>query len=651
MWRYIRLHRFGSLALLLGLSVVVFFIVRSALIFKTWPHIDASLGKILQIYSVGFIYDLVLVAYFVTPLIIYLTLLPERIRRHSIHLKIIYIVFYLLIWGLLFDAIAEWFFWNEFGVRFNFISVDYLVYWREIFGNVYESYPVIPLLIALFAVTGLITWALRRFILYTLRVRQPLPSRLAWGAALLSVPLLSLALVDDNLRNISYNHYEKELAGNGIYQFFQAFRYDDLHYSDAYIKRDDAQVLAQLREELRTPHSQYLSRDPQDITRLITSPQPERRLNVILVVIESLSAKYLNALGGQHETSLTPYLDSLVEQSLLFTQVYAAGTRTVRGLEAITLSLPPHPGSSLIKRNNATSFFSIGTVFQSKGYDSQFIYGGHAHFDNMGPFFSQHGFGVVDRNAFSPQEISFENIWGVADEDLYRKVLRQAQQSQQAQKPFFFLVMTTSNHRPFTYPKDKIDIPSGTGGRHGAVRYTDYAIQQFMAQAQQQPWFDDTVFVFVADHGAESSGKMDLSLETFHIPLMVYSPKHVAPGKIHTLASQIDVAPTILDLLHFQYTSRFFGKSIRQTPPEQGRALLANYPKLGFYQGRYLYMLGINQSTIRIDHSLGENDAITPLTADSKELDRMIAYYQGAEFLYRTSVERREKISEAQGLR
>nr|WP_305908673.1 LTA synthase family protein [Methylomarinum sp. Ch1-1]MDP4521523.1 LTA synthase family protein [Methylomarinum sp. Ch1-1] len=226
----------------------------------------------------------------------------------------------------------------------------------------------------------------------------------------------------------------------------------------------------------------------------------------------------------------------------------------------------------------------------------------------------------------------FENAWGVADDDLLRRALKEADREFAANKPFLFHIMTTSNHRPYTYPEGKIDIPSGTG-RSGGVKYTDYALKEFIAAAKDKPWFDDTVFVLVADHCAGSARKAALPVEKYHIPLFIYAPKHVKPGKITTLSSQIDVAPTLLGLLNFSYDSHFFGKDILQMPAKQGRALIGNYQKLGLLKNNKLTYLAPQQQVFVIDDPLNKNELLSPENEQELVQENM-AYYQAADYIW-----------------
>ena len=372
-------------------------------------------------------------------------------------------------------------------------------------------------------------------------------------------------------------------------------------------------------------------------TRHIPAEGPEKRLNLIVVVEESLSAEYLGSFGNKE--NLTPNLDRLAGQSLLFTNLYATGTRTVRGLEALTLSIPPLPGTSIVKRPNNGGFRSWGEILAAKGYDNKYIYAGYGYFDNMNAFFSGNGFKVVDRANFAKDEISFANIWGVCDEDLFRKTIREAGASHAAGKPFFSMVMTTSNHRPYSYPEGRIDIPSKTG-RRGAVKYADYAIGRLIAEASREPWFKDTIFVIVADHCASSAGKTDMPLKKYEIPLLVYAPHHIKPGLVGQLMSQIDVAPTILGLMNQSYDTDFLGRDILKADGAIPRAFISTYQKLGYLTEDQLLVLGPRQYAAQLPGgpSAGLHDRGDHL--NSSTWTDMLAYYQGADYIYRNRLNR-----------
>ncbi len=256
----------------------------------------------------------------------------------------------------------------------------------------------------------------------------------------------------------------------------------------------------------------------------------------------------------------------------------------------------------------------------------------------MNAFFDGNGFKVVDRANFATDEISFANIWGVCDEDLFRKTIREAGASHAAGKPFFSMVMTTSNHRPYSYPDGRIDIPSKSG-RKGAVKYADYAIGRLLAEAGREPWFKDTIFVIIADHCASSAGKTDMPLKKYEIPLLVYAPQQIRPGLVGQLMSQIDVAPTLLGLMNQSYDTDFLGRDILKADGATPRAFISTYQKLGYLTENQLLVLGPRQyvAQYRVNRQQG---SMTAVPLEQQQLDDMLAYYQGADYIYRNRLNR-----------
>ena len=628
--------RLRPLFVLLGLFVVLSTATRVILLVQAWGELDAGPRLLAMIFATGFFFDCVTFSYFAIPFALVLLLLPDGARRSRYMRPFTYAVFFAATYFLLFDAAAEYFFFDEFGTRFNFIAVDYLVYTTEVVRNIQESYPLPRILGALFAIDVLLILAIRKLIDGSIlppdksspyKVR----GRMRHGAALAALPVLSFAFVNVSMTGISGNNFANELAGNGIYDFGAAFRNNELDFDRFYATEEKPHVLAGLRELLREPNSRYVNDDPADITREVRRDGPEKRLNVIVIVEESLSAEFLGAYGNTK--GLTPNLDRLAGESLLFTRLYATGTRTVRGLEAIDLSIPPLPGASIVKRPKNEEFFSWGSVMREKGYDTKFIYAGYGYFDDMNHFFAHNGFDIVDRTDFAKEEISFANVWGVCDEDLFSRTIREAGKSHAAGRPFFSMVMTTSNHRPFTYPEGKIDIPSHTG-REGGVKYADYAIGRFLEQAGKEAWFRETLFVIVADHCAGSAGKTALPVKRYEIPMMIYAPSHVRPQRVDRLASQIDIAPTVLGLLNASYRTKFFGRDILAPGPPRERAFLSTYQMLGYMDGGSLVVLEPRRKVASYAYRRKDGH-LTPASDMSRQVEETLAYYQGVNIMYK----------------
>ncbi len=552
--------------------------------------------------------------------------------RDTIRYWLFSFVIFLFVVILLQNAISEFFFWNEFGVKYNFIAVDYLVYTNEVIGNIMQSYPVIPLFSTLFIVAGLVTYFLVKKSKNYIENIPTIVEKIKisgvyfglFGMSLFVIPFLSTKENSDNI-------FANELEANGIYKFYQAFMNSELDYFKFYKTLPEKEAYGLLNNQITGSISGTTLRD-------IKSAAAENHKNVVLITIESYSAEFLKMYGN--EQNITPFLDSLATKSLVFSNLYAVGNRTVRGLEAVTLCLPPTAGESVVKRVDNKNKFSTGSVFKQKGYNVKYLYGGDTYFDNMQDFFVGNGYEIIDKKTFKPNEITFQNIWGVCDEDMYNKAITEMNSEFKENKPFFNHIMTVSNHRPFTYPNNKIDIPGDAKSREGGVKYTDFAMKEFFNKAKKQPWFANTVFVILADHCASSSGKTELPIDKYRIPAMVYSPGFIVPKHYTNLMSQIDVMPTVFGLLNFNYQSKFFGQDVLKSDYKP-RALIATYQNLGLIKDTILTIISPKQQVKQLQLTLIPNPKVASefqLLYDQKPIakprldleNETISYYQTA---------------------
>ena len=600
-----RAPRYLTLVWVAGLFVAVNTITRLGLLALEADAHNLVPWRMLPIIVIGLIYDAAVVSYLLIPFALTALLLPDRPWGRKAHALMASVLVGASVFGMLFTAVAEGLFWHEFAARFNFIAVDYLVYTRETLGNIRQSFPVIPLLFGVVIATLGVFFAMRRRLwAAAFAPAGTLPNRLLLTSMLLLAPVGSFLLIGDAPREALATTAARELAGNGYYEFVRAFRNNDLDYHTFYITMPERAARLEMREEFEEARSASVFTDgAHPLERKVAATGPLRRMHVVLVTMESLGADFLGAFGGRK--GLTPNLDRLAGEGLKFTQMYATGTRTVRGLEALALSIPPTPGHAVLTRKNNKGFQTLGGVLREQGYAPLFLYGGYSYFDNMQDFFAGNGYTVVDRNSLSKTEISHETVWGVADEDLFKLLLREIDARVASNAKVFAHVMTTSNHRPFTYPSGRIDIASGSG-REGAVKYADWAIGKLMAEASSRAWFKDTLFVFIADHTSHARGRTDLPPENYHIPLIFYAPNHLAPATIDNIASQIDVGPTILAFLNVSYTSRFFGQDILTEGRHHQRALMANYLTVGHMENGILVELSPKQRARVLNSQTGE---------------------------------------------
>lgn len=617
----------SSLSARVALSFLLLsLLTRMALLALSLPVAGGHAGNWIVAFLLGSISDLATLAFALLPVALFELLLPQSFPRLSAFLR--GGAFAFITFTLLFTAASEVIFWQEFGCRFNFIAVDYLVYTREVLDNIRQSYPVGPLLalVAALALVPTIFWRRHWLAANHIGYRQ----RATLVLILLVAGCLSWSLWNSDRPAVTRNHYANELAGNGIYNFFSAYRNNELNYNAYYPTLPAAELDSHMQALGLAPA--YSSHAPGKAP-VIAAALPTHPKNVVMITVESLSADYLGTFGNSQ--GLTPNLDKLAKEGLLFTNLYAAGTRTVRGLEALSLSVPPTPGQSIVRRPGNENLATLGAALNRNGYHSWYVYGGYGYFDNMNYYFSHNSYEVVDRSDIPGKDVGFANAWGMSDEYLFAQASKLLDRETKS-GPQFLMVMTTSNHRPYTYPDGRIDIKS-PGGREGAVKYTDYAIGKFIADARQHSWFKDTVFVIVADHCASSAGKTSLPVYRYHIPAIIYAPASIRPQQENRMVSQIDIAPTLLGLLGLPAEAHFFGKDVLHDPHYTPRALIANYQEVAYLQGDQLLMLAPHKPArqFRVENSEGEKEKQTEVAVDPALLKTAITYYQGAAEAFR----------------
>jgi len=634
--------------------VLASFIVRLALLLISIGKADLTLLAIARIFGEGFLFDAGVAVFFATPYALYLLLLPSKWNHSIINRCITYCGFFLSVLILMFSFFAEFTFWNEFESRFNFIAVDYLIYTYEVINNINESYPLPLLISGTLLTTFLVTLLFKKknYFAYTFAGTKRFTSRLLVFGCIIFVAIFYVAAIPNSMAESSANRYQNELAKAGIFSFFSAFKNNELNYRQFYKVIENKQAFAGVRKELKESGTTFLS-DGFSINRQVVSDNEMVKPNVIMITIESLSADFMAHFGNNK--NLTPTLDSLWDKSVTFNNMYATGTRTVRGMEALSLSIPPTPGNSIVRRQNNENLTTVGYLFQQKGYETSFFYGGDGYFDNMNKFFGSNGFSITDRgrniletdklnsprNTIPDSLVHFENAWGVCDEDLYDAVIRDADKKFNTSKPFYDFVMTTSNHRPFTYPPGKINLPSGSG-RDGAVKYTDKAIGLFLQKIKNKPWLNNTVIIFIADHCASSAGKNEIDIAKYHIPAIIYNLKNHPAIEIDEMCSQIDLYPTLFSLLNWTYKSNLYGENVL-SPSYEGRILLGTYQKLAFMKKDSLVILSPQQKVETFKYNKQTNEQI-PQPLNDKIINEAIANYQTAYYLFKNNMLKQKAI-------
>ncbi|MBL8226707.1 MAG: LTA synthase family protein [Chromatiales bacterium] len=591
-----------------------------------------SIGELAWILPAGVVDDLVEGLYLLAPFAVYLALLPDRWYRSPANRAILAAGAVLTLAGLVYLAVSEYYFFEEFDARFNLVAVDYLAYPNEVAGDIWAEYPVVRTLVAASALALAVFMLSRHHFVdrqaAPTQLRHRLPFLGAYGVLL---GVVALAFQTDSLA-LSDNRVANELAANGPSSFFRAFRTLELDYRRHYRTLPDEVALKTLADHLGRGGGRFVNLAGGSLEReFAANPDGLGRLNVVVISSESFGAEFSRLYGGDQD--LTPYLDRYAGKGIWFSNVYASGTRTVRGLEAISASFPPIPSVAILRRPGNEDIATWGRVMRDNGYRTSFLYGGFGYFDNMNYFFGENGFETVDRADMPAPR--FANIWGMSDQDLFANALDYYDRQHAAGQPFFSIIMTTSNHKPYTFPAGVPGVPEEGGGRAAGVRYADYALGEFLANAERHDWFRDTVFVVVADHGARVYGEAAIPMKSYRIPLLIYAPAHLAPRRVDTITSQIDVAPTVLGLLGLPYRAPFFGQDVLSHPEAPRAVLLSHNHDVALYRDGKLVVLGLDRvaSTYAYDQVA---DRYTPLPPDPALEQLAIAYYQTGFDLFRT---------------
>lgn len=624
-------HRFGPVAVIVLLVCSLSFITRLALLIKSWANLELNPLSFIGIFVIGLFYDLVVSSFFAIPVALYCWLMKDNWYQKSWQRIPLFILFFIITLILVLNAGSELVFWDEFSVRYNFIAVDYLIYTTEVLGNIWESYNIPLIASGVLVATAGILFLLRKKITASQQLSMRFAKRSKFFLLFLIIPLVAYFLVNNRIKNTGNNNYVNELGGNGIYEFGTAYWNNEIDYNRFYATRNDTANFKILRTLLQAPNATFTN-NSLSIERVIKNDSPEHKWNVVLISVESFSGDYLKHFGNKE--NISPFLDSLIPHSLFFENFYASGTRTVRGLEALSLGIPPTPGQSIVRRPDNADMFTMGNVLKTKGYEVNYIYGGNAFFDNMGKYFGGNGYTVLDKRDIPDSFVNHTTAWGIDDEGVFNYTLQQCDKSFTAGKLFFNHMMTVSNHRPYTYPDGRIDIPSASQSIAGGVKYTDYAINKFLKDAATKPWFNNTLFVIVADHCSKSAGKTDLPVNRYHIPCFIYAPELISPSIEQKLTSQIDLAPTLLGLLNLNYTSRFLGYDIYTLPAGRERAFISTYQDMGYVKDGKLVILSPQQKVemFSINYLTG---SATKISSSDSLIDEAIAWYQGANFLYK----------------
>jgi phosphoglycerol transferase MdoB-like AlkP superfamily enzyme len=544
----------APLGIFAGAALTVLLVSRLGL---AWLYSDrlAAAGGLAPILGVGLRFDLVIIAGICGLSLLVSILAPGAFLRSSAWhgIRTAWCMGWMMV--LLFNEAASPDFMAEFGVRPNRQYVEYMnspaLVFSTIWNNNRTSFVVGIVLTVLAAV------AMRRLLR-----RAPGPSRApgAWLRLFVLLPLLvvlgyavrgSLGHRPLSVSNaaLSTDATVNDIALNSTYSAIHAMLQMRAESADlrGYAPLPEAEVVARVRASMQLPASVFT--DPGLTTSHVLMPSGAGtgKPNLVILLQESLGAQSFASLGGQ---PVAQKLEQWRDRSLWFDQLYATGTRSARGIEAVVTGFLPTRTSSVIKLEGAQqNFFTLARALKEQGYRTEFIYGGDASFDNMRRFFLNNGFDrVIDQTDLEPTA-GFTTTWGVSDEDLYARVHREVSDHNRDGKPFFTLVFSTSNHPPYDFPDGRIELfEQPKQSPRNAARYADFAVGSYLDKAAGSAYWKNTVFTVVADHEKNTIGPQLVPVFSFHIPAFITGGP-VQPRIVTRLASQIDLLPTTLSLM------------------------------------------------------------------------------------------------------
>lgn len=621
--------------LLLGLS-------RSGLGLWQWQRVtDTGIGA--ELLLEGMRADLIIISMLMLPLVLLFPLSAVRVLQ-PVWKKLLLLWTVICLTFLLFMELATPAFLLQYDVRPNRLFIEYLSYPKEVISMLWSGFRYSML--ASLAGTSLFMVFSYRFFAARFEHFKALglaKSLLIWPLLLSMVFLGARSTLGHRPVNPAFfaltpdpmvNSLMLSSAWSAAYALYELK--DEAKSSEMYGKMplDRALQLVEGASHLPEDSFGHLATAP-TLHHESAAVKRAHPLNLVIVLQESMGGTFIESLGGY--AGLTPNLDILREKGWSFEHLFATGTRSVRGIEAVVAGFMPTPARSTVKLSGSqTHFATLASVLKQHEYHTEFLYGGEAHFDNMQSFFMGNGFDqITDERNFSDPE--FVGSWGVSDEDLFGKAHERLTALHQSDKPFFTLIFTSSNHEPFEFPDGKIDlVEQPKASVKNAVKYADYAMGAFFRKAQQSDYWKDTLFLVVADHDSRAYGNDLIPVKNFRIPGVILGAD-LQPERVQTVASQIDLAPTLLSLMGLNTEHPMLGRDLSQPAERQqpGRAMMQFYNTFAYLNDRDITILRPQQAAVSGRVDLNTNQLLIEGKANPQQTELALAHSLLPSYLYR----------------
>lgn len=546
------------------LLIVLYSLLRVALLVYNHELIgQTTANDLLEAFGNGLRFDLRLVAFALAPLILVIG------SRRLMAARTWQLTWLSVVASLtLFLGVLELDFYREFHQRLNALVFQYLGEDpATVMSMLWHGFPVARYLIA----WALASWLLFKALQAIHRLAPPADPSLGaaagerwyWRISVFTLCLfLAVLAVRGTLRqgpplrwgdaSTTESVFANQLGLNGTLTLIDAgkARWSDHRDNQWKARLPGAEAQALVRQMLLTPQDLLIDSGEAAIRR-ISTPKPHLQLpvrNVVVILMESFAGHYVGALGAGGD--ITPNFDRLTKEGLLFTRYFSNGTHTHQGMFATMACFPNLPGFEYLMQSpeGAHDFSGLPQLLGDRGFDDLYVYNGDFGWDNQKGFFGNQGMSnFIGRNDYVDPVFS-DPTWGVSDQDMFDRADLELRKLDR-QRPFYALLQTLSNHTPYALPDPlPVEPVSGFGSNDEhltAMRYSDWALGQFFEKARKAPYFKDTMFVIVGDHGFGSPEQLsDIDLYRFHVPLLV-----IAPGVQEQFGTRNDIAGTQLDIV------------------------------------------------------------------------------------------------------
>jgi phosphoglycerol transferase MdoB-like AlkP superfamily enzyme len=574
-----RLGPFAPFVAMLILGLILLSASRIGLVMWKFDRVENT-GKLVEILLQGVRVDIIqLLLIALIPLLLAPILATQQLFK--IWQKFTYVWVVVAIVLLVFLEVSTPGFINEYDVRPNRIFVEYLKYPNEVFSMLWRGFKIEIFSVLISAIFT--AWVAHRYMKPWLSMPPSWSNKKLW----LVWPLIFILTAFGIRSSLGHRPANPAMfaitADSMVNSLVLNSGYSVVYASYSLLKETkSSDIYGKMPREEILKLTGAKDTDIPTLTTLTPSHKREKPLNLVIILQESLGATFVESLGG---VPVTPNIERLKEQGIWFEQLYATGTRSVRGIEAVTAGFAPTPADSTVKLSKSQkNFFTLAALLEKRGYNTEFIYGGESHFDNMRSFFTGNGFNhIVEQKDY--KNPVFASSWGVSDEDLLNRTHEQLLAHHKTGKPFFTLAFSSSNHAPFEFPNGRIELyeqPKGTD--NNAVKYADYAIGEFFKKAQNSPYWKDTVFLIVADHDIRVRGVSLVPVERFHIPGLILGAD-IKPLRYKGMASQIDLPVTLLSLMGIEAQHPMTGRDLSSVAPDSlGRAMMQYNANFGWME-------------------------------------------------------------------